>query len=89
MATELTNFGLLCELHEICNFQTREGKKVGLASKSELRRWFGNKAVEINGKRVEANAKVEYPISEMILFPKSGRVTLWKEKENDNFESCE
>lgn len=32
----------LMRLHEVCHFQTREGKKVGRASNSELKRWCQN-----------------------------------------------
>lgn len=42
-------FEYLRNLHEVCQFQTREGSKVGKASNSELRRWINNGALVING----------------------------------------
>jgi len=72
----LTAWEFLCDLHLVCHFQTREGKKVGDASKSELKRWCQNKAFIINGEPIEWNDLMDFPLFSVILFPKSRRVTL-------------
>jgi len=66
----------LRELHSACSFQTKEGRKVGKASSSELKRWIQNKALLINGESVEWNEELDFPIFSVVLFPKH-RVTLW------------
>ena len=67
----------LCQLHTICHFQTREGKKYGTASKSELKRWIINGAIEVNGEKVtDVSEVMNYPIYSFVLFPKN-KVTLW------------
>lgn len=57
-------------LHEVCNFQTREGKKVGKASSSELKRWVQNKALIVNGETVEWDEQMDFPMWSVVLFPK-------------------
>lgn len=70
-----TAISFLKDLHAICHFQTREGRKVGQASQSELRRWIQNKAFIINGEYVEVNELLDFPIFSVVLFPKN-RITL-------------
>ena len=66
----MTAYRFLLKLHnEWCCFQTREGSKVGKASNNELRRWFANGAVVINGKRVAATDEITFPIESLVLFP--------------------
>lgn len=65
----------LLSLHEVCHFQTREGKKVGRASNSELKRWIQNKAFLVNHEPVEWNEPIDFHIYSVVLFPKN-RVTL-------------
>lgn len=60
----------LRSLHEICHFQTREGKKVGTASNSELKRWIQNKALVVNGEVVQWDELVDFPFTSVVLFPK-------------------
>jgi len=67
----MTAYEFLKVLHSLCHFQTREGSKVGKASLSELRRWCNNKAVIINNKRVSWNEEINFPVTQMILFPKN------------------
>lgn len=67
---EITAIQFLTNLHEDCSFQTREGKKVGKASNSELRRWIQNKALLINGETVEVNEKIDFLVFSVVLFPK-------------------
>lgn len=66
---------LLKNLHSVCHFQTKEGKKVGEASNSELRRWIQNKAFIINGECVNWDEKIDFPIISAVLF-KNNRITL-------------
>jgi hypothetical protein len=63
-------FDFLKQLHDNwCHFQSREGKKVGRASYSELKRWMMNGAVLINSIRVKPTDVINFPIETMILFP--------------------
>ena len=57
-------------MHSICRFMSVE-KKGEIASKSELRRWFSSKSVEINF--LPAQAEEDFPdvIKSIVLFPKS------------------
>jgi hypothetical protein len=57
-------------LHEVCHFQTREGKKVGRASNNELRRWIENKALVVNGEKVEWHEIMDFQMISVVLFPK-------------------
>ena len=67
----MTAYDFLKILHDDwCHFQTREGKKVGIASNAELKRWFHNGAVVINGERSRWDDVVKFPIYSMVLFPK-------------------
>ena len=62
---------LLRSLNEVCHFQTREGKRVGSASSSELKRWCQNQAVVINGKRVAWDHVIDYDLWSVALLPKN------------------
>lgn len=63
-------YEFLKHLHDNwCHFQTREGRKVGLASNAELKRWFANKAVVVNGRAVAWNEELQFPIESFVLFP--------------------
>ena len=57
-------------LNEVCSFQAKEGKKVGKASASELKRWIQNKALLVNGESVSWNEEMDFPMNSVILFPK-------------------
>lgn len=67
-----TALDLLVELDSLCHFMSRE-KPGTRASKSELRRWFNNKAVLINGQLPAWDTPLDCDIIEMILFPKNDR----------------
>jgi len=69
----MTAWELLRDLNTVCHFMSRE--RTGRATNSELKRWCQNKAVSINGKRVQFDEEIEFPVTEMFLFPKH-RVTL-------------
>lgn len=48
-------------------------------SKSEVRRWFDQNSVRMNGESVAWNEEIDFPIISLVLFPKSEqrRTTLW------------
>jgi hypothetical protein len=58
----------LRKLHEICSFQTREGKKVGKASSSELKRWIQNGALKPNGETVKWDEPMDFNMFSVRLF---------------------
>lgn len=72
----MTAWQFLLDLNKVCHFQTREGKKVGQVSNSEIRRWIENKAVLFNGETVMWNEEIDFPIFSLVLFPRN-KVTLW------------
>jgi hypothetical protein len=44
-------------------------------STSEMKRWLDQKAVLINGMRPSSKDVVQFPITQLVFFPKSGRRT--------------
>ncbi len=40
-------------------------------SKSEVKRWLNQSSVLINGKKPKAEEEIEFPITELVFFPKS------------------
>ena len=40
-------------------------------SKSEIKRWLNQSSVLINGKKPKAEEEIEFPITELVFFPKS------------------
>lgn len=73
----MTALDLIKELHAVCQFQTREGRKVGKASNRELERWFQNRAVILDGVPVAKGHHVTFPVQSLVLFPKH-TITLWQ-----------
>jgi hypothetical protein len=66
---------LIDYLHKVIRPFGRE--RLGEASRSEIKRWFDQGAVQLNGERVEWNHEPDYgEITSLILFPKGKRVTL-------------
>lgn len=61
----------LRDLDTVCQFQTREGKRVGKASASELKRWLQNGAMVVNGEKVAWDEPMDFPIISVVLFPKN------------------
>jgi hypothetical protein len=59
----------IISLHQVCHFQTKEGKKVGDASNSELKRWLQNSVVQVNGERITWDEPMDFPIMSVVLFP--------------------
>lgn len=66
----MTAWEFLRNLHSGCCFQTKEGKKVGKASASELKRWIQNNALIINGEPVYWNEEMDFKMHSVVLFPK-------------------
>lgn len=67
----------LRRLHDVCQFQSREGKKYDLASSSELKRWFQQKCVIINGQPYAWDQILDSEVKSLVLFPKSKKVTVF------------
>jgi hypothetical protein len=61
----------LLDLHSVCHFQTNEGKKVGMASNSELKRWLQNSVVWVNGEVLKWDEEMNFPIHSVVLYPKN------------------
>ena len=61
----------LRNLHAVCHFQSNEGKKVGDASGSELKRMLQNNVMLINGERVRWDEEIDFPIISVVMFPKN------------------
>lgn len=61
----------LMSLNEVCHFQTKEGRKTGPVSNSELKRWIQNNSLQINGEGVKWDEEIDFPIISVVLFPKN------------------
>lgn len=68
----ITAHQLLKELHEVCNFQSREAPNK-VASNSELRRWIVQRSVLFNNEPVEPNEEIDFPLFSVVLHPKSDK----------------
>ena len=64
-------------LDYLAQFKPFSRERIGEASKSEMQRWFEQKAVQVNGKPLAWDEPV-FPkdVSSLVLFPKGKRVTL-------------
>lgn len=51
-------------------------ERVGPASNGEIKRWFDQGSIHVNGKAVGWREEVDYPITSYVLFPKGDRCTL-------------
>jgi hypothetical protein len=71
----MNGWQFLMDLNKVCHFQTKEGKKYGGVSNSELKRWCQNKAVIVNGEPIDWNEPMDFPIFSIVLFPKN-KITL-------------
>ncbi len=45
------------------------------ATNSEVRRWFKNKAICINGEFPDWNDNIQLPVTQLVFFPKGKRKT--------------
>jgi hypothetical protein len=66
----MTGLDLILSLHEVCQFRSQE-RGPGPASKSELRRIVDQNGFHVNGKAVNTKTELEFPITSVVLFPKS------------------
>lgn len=48
-------------------------KPCTLASNSEIRRWLRDKSVIINGKKPGPDELVDFPVTQLVFFPKSAK----------------
>ena len=64
-----TALQVILDLHSICKFMSIERKEV--ATNGEIRRWFDQKAIEVNFEPI--GFKDEWPpvIKSIVMFPKS------------------
>lgn len=65
----------LRELHTVCKFHSKE--REGKATNSELKRWLQNQSVLLNNRRIKWNEEVDFPVEQLILFPKRNRITIF------------
>ncbi len=65
----------LRELHTVCEFHSKE--REGKATNSELKRWLQNQSVLLNNRRIKWNEEVDFPVEQLILFPKRNRITIF------------
>lgn len=66
-------WNFLRDLHKVCHFQSAEGKKVGDASASELKRFVQNGVLHVNGERVAWDEEMDFPVISVVLFPNNER----------------
>ena len=71
----MTAWEYLRELNSVCRFHSRE--RTGIATNSELKRWLQNQSVQLNNRRIKWNEEVDFPVNQLILFPKRKRVTIF------------
>ena len=66
----------LIKLREAVPFRSIE--KNGVATNSELRRWFDNGSVQINGEKAKWDDPVQEAWESLVLHPKGkSRITVW------------
>lgn len=58
---------------------SEEGNELGRPSNSELYRWLMKGSVIINGKKPKPKDEIEFPIYELVFFPKGHTITIVKE----------
>jgi len=68
----------LKEINDIVYGFSSKDKPGTKASNSELRRWLERKSVRINGKFTNWDEEIEFPVTDLVLFPKNdkGRITI-------------
>jgi len=70
----MTAWDYLKDLSSVCKFHSKE--RTGLATNSELKRWLQQQSVQLNGRRIKFDEEVDFPVKELILFPKKRRTTI-------------
>lgn len=61
----------LRNLNKFLKFQTKEGKRVGPVSNSELKRWLQSGSVICNGEKLDWDEPMDFVIYSFVLFPKN------------------
>lgn len=64
----------MMDLNEVCSFMSRE--RSGKATNSELKRWLQNQSVVLNGRRIRWDEDVDFPVNQLVLFPKKRKTTI-------------
>lgn len=64
----MTLLAFITDLHQTCRFQSAE--RTGVATTSELRRWFQNKAIWVNGAPAAATDPTPDQGTVLCFFPK-------------------
>ena len=70
----MTAWMYLRELNSVCQFHSKE--REGKVTNSELKRWLQNQSVLLNGRRIKWNEEVDFPVKELVLFPKKNKTTI-------------
>lgn len=60
----------------LAQFKLWSRERMGVASKSELRRWFDAGNVQMNAERVEWDEPMDFPLISVVIFPNGRRITL-------------
>lgn len=71
----MTAWEYLRDLNNVCSFMSKE--RTGKATNSELKRWLQSQSVQLNGRRIKWNEEVDFPVNQLILFPKKSKVTIF------------
>lgn len=71
-----TAFELLKLIRSKYSLPQRQGMKGVVPSNTEITNWLKQGAVVINGVTPQPNDPIEFPITELVFFPKGNRVTL-------------
>ena len=65
----------------IASFQPFSKERIGIASRGEIKRWFAQGAIQVNGEiTTDWNEDTDTwtnGVFSLVLFPKGKRVTLW------------
>lgn len=61
----------LREMHEVCRFMSTDGRTVGPASNSELKRWFDDRKIQINFEIKRHDDPLPPVIKSVVISPKN------------------
>jgi len=75
MKNKITCLQFMLEINKfVCGFHSTE--RQGKASNSEIKRWFRNNSIVINGKKVSADSILDCEVKSLVLFPSGRKVTV-------------
>lgn len=57
------------------SIETNQGEPPRYPTNAEIKRWLDHKAVQVNGQRPKSTDIVEFPIWELVFFPKAAKRT--------------